>query len=220
MTQREENKFRAYSAIKSLFEANEAILSEYLPLKNNVATFSAKHDEIGALSAIRRIGTSGVTAAKLTAKEKLATVAFEVSCCGLAYATSIKNPELATSFDYDMSDIRYGSDEEAGSISKSILKTAKENQEGLSAHMLEEEDLTELEECLSEYEALYGKQGSESSVSVANTKKTKALFRQMDALLDLTLDRQMTKIQRKHPDFVTAYFNARGIKDLGGPRSN
>lgn len=220
MTQREENKFRSYSALKSLFEANEAIVSQYLPLQNSVATFSGKHDEIGALSAVRQTGTSGVTTAKLAAKDKLATVAFEVSCCGLAYATSINNPEMAASFDYELSDIKYGSDEDTGSMSKSILKTAKENKEGLSAHMLEEEDLTELEECLSEYEALYGKQGSESSVSVANTKKTKALFRQMDALLDLTLDRQMTKIQRKHPDFVTAYFNARGIKDLGGPRSN
>lgn len=208
------NKFNSYTAIKGVLAHNLGIYEEITLMSQSVEEFYQKVDEINVVAARTKADTSGETAAKRLAKEKLAVLATSLAASASIYAYESSNIELESALQYSYTDLKYARDSEALSRAMVIETELLVHRHKLDAYMITAGDLEELHKHITDYQNALKKRGSVKSQRVANFMKLKKLFREADQILIHKIDRLVLRLKPEFPSFFDAYTNARSIVDL------
>lgn len=153
MNKRQSNKYNSYVKLKGVLQAN-ASLYESIPIfKQFVDKFLSLLAELLSLNSEHTHDTTPVTDAKTIAKEKMTRLTSELAAAASAWAHEQNDPVLIGQFDYSYSDIRYARDNEASSISMSVLEELKSNATQLTEYMISEQDTATLEGYINEFAA-------------------------------------------------------------------
>lgn len=195
-------------------DMNQDIVESTGVLVQVVQEFNEALDQIKRVAAKAGSDTTGETAAKKHAKERLAYVASSLAASGAVFAVDRSNKELEASLKYSYSDIKYGLDNEALHIARAIESILLNHRVGLSHYLVSEQDLEELHQRIVEYADALEERGGAKSGAVAENKRLVRLFRTTDDLLERKLDRLVFRLKARHPKFYDAYSNARLIDDL------
>jgi len=208
------NKLNAYRAVKGVLNRNRDIVESFEMVVQAVKEFYEKLDEIERVGARAISDTTGETAAKKKAKERLAYVASSLAACGAVFAVNKADKELEASLKYSYSDIKYGLDNEAMHTARAIEEILLDRRTELIPYLVSDQDLDDLHQKIQEYDNALKARGGAKSGSVAENKRLAILFRSTDDLLERKLDRFVFRLKARHLQFYDAYSNARLIDDL------
>jgi len=143
----------------------------------------------------------------------MATLAVELTGSLKALAFDQNDAQMEAAVDFAYSDIRYTSDIEALQNANVILAEIDTHLLELADYMVSEADRTELKASIDAFEQLSESKGEVKSSSVSDTRRLSQLFREMDDLLNKSLDQLLLRLKRKQPAFYDTYMNARNIAD-------
>ncbi len=208
------NKLNSYSAIKGVLALNLGIYEQITLMNQSVEEFYQKLDEIDAVAARTTSDTTGETAAKKLAKEKLAALATSLAASASIYAYESSNIELESSLQYSYTDIKYARDNDALARARIIENELLEHRNSLEAYLITSSDLEELHKYIIDYDDALKTRGSVKSHRVADFLKLEELFREADLILIHKIDRFVLRLKPEFPTFFDAYTNARSIVDL------
>lgn len=214
MEKRKSNKYNSYKAVCGVLKENRSLYSTIDLISQTVGEFNAKLDEINKVITRTELDTTGETAAKKLAKEKLARFASELAASASVYAVETANIELESALQYSYTDLRFTSDSEALHIAMVIEAELLPHREHLERYLITEEILEELHSQIEAYDKAMVRKGGAKSEQVADFKRQTVLFKEADHILAKKLDRLMLRLRSQHPAFYDAYLNARMIVDL------
>ena len=214
MNKRQSNKLNSYKSVKGVLETNQNIYEGTSIINQSVESFFSIVNELGKISTITAMDTTGETSAKILAKEKLATLASSLAVSASVYAFETTDVELEASLSYTYSDLRYSRDEETLQNSRAIETELRENFDQVTDYLISEQNLADLQQAIEEFDNAGETKGEVKSGSVAETRRLAILFRVADDLLNKKLDRFVARLKAEYPTFYDAYSNARMIVDL------
>lgn len=208
------NKLNSYAAVKGVLAHNLGIYEQITLMSHSVEDFYQKVDEIGAVAARTKADTTGETAAKKLAKEKLAALATALAASASIYAYESSNIELESALQYSYTDINYARDNEALLRAMAVETELLAHRNKLDAYMITASDLEELHQHITAYQDALKRRGSVKSQRVADFLKLEVLFREADQILIHKIDRFVLRLKPEFPTFFDAFTNARSIVDL------
>jgi hypothetical protein len=214
MNKYQSNKMNAYTGVIGVLNQNRHIFEPFKMMNQAVAEFYDACEEIKEVDGKAESDTTGETAAKQAAKEKLAFVASSLAACGAVLAVNRSDPEMEAMLKYSYSDMRYGLDNEASDIAGVIESVLLKHRDELTDYMVSDQDLADLHQRIEVYsDSLVNRGGAKSGV-VAENKRLIHLFKSTDDLLEQKIDRFVFRLKERFPKFHDAYHNARLITDL------
>lgn len=214
MDKYQSNKLNSYKSVKGVLDEYRNLYENEATLSRSVRDFFDMLGEIGRIATRTKMDTTGETAAKKLAKEKLARLASTLAASGAAYAFETSNQELEAALDYTYTDIKYARDSDALTRARAIETELLTHKEHLLEYMISEQDLDELDRHIDNYLTSLEVRGGVKSEHVADVRRLEILFRETDQLLQKRLDRFVLRLQSKTPMFYDAYSHARRIVDL------
>ena len=160
-------------------------------------------------------GTSNATETAMTIekgklKAELWTVVNELCSAALSYAEDHKNEQLKKVFSVTKTDLLYGKDDDAISMSSMIHHELEAIVEELGDYLVEQADLDELGQMITDFNNTRKSRSGESSTTRLAFKSLRESFTELSDLLDRKMDNFVNRLSRKEPEFATAYFAARG----------
>ena len=200
--------------VKGVLEAHPGVFESSPMAGRAVEEFSAALEEIKAVAVRAGSDTTGETAAKKLAKERMAYVASALAACGAVFAVNSSDRELEASLQYSYSDIKYGLDNEALQIARAIESLLLDHRKELREYLVSDQDLEELHQRIEEYAQALVARGGAKSGAVSEHQRLGRLFKTTDALLEGKIDRFAFRLKKQFPKFYTAYNHARLIDDL------
>lgn len=214
MDKYQSNKLNSYKSVKGVLDDYRDLYENEAVLNRSVKDFYKMLSEIGRVATRTIMDTTGETAAKKLAKEKMARLASTLAASGTAYAFETSNPELEAALNYSYTKIYYAKDSEAPARARAIETELLTHKEHLQEYMISEQDLDELDRYIDNYLESLQLRGGVKSAHVADVKRLEILFKETDLLLLKRLDRFVLRLQSKNPMFYDAYSHARRIVDL------
>jgi hypothetical protein len=214
MKKSQSNKLNAYDCVQGVLEENWELYENEAVMKQAVAEFFHILDEIGKAKKYSKEGTMGLTVAKDLAKEKLARLVGALSASASVYAFESSDAEMEASFKQTYTDIRFASNNTALDNARALEAELLPHREKLTAYMVSAQDLENLHQHILAYDNALEEKGGAKSGRVAESKEFARLIKETDRLLVRKLDRLVLRLQALHPDFFTAYYQARMVVDL------
>jgi len=214
MEKRKSNKHNSYQAVKGVLKEYKSLWTKIDLIHRTVGEFNATLDEIDKVAVRTELDTTGETAAKKLAKEKLARFASELAAAASVYALETSNIELESALQYSYTEIRFTLDSQALQIAMVIESELLPHREHLEEYLITEGNLEELHSLIEAYENTLKRRGGAKSGQVADFKRLTILFKEADHILAKKLDRLVLRLRSQQPVFYDAYTNARMIVDL------
>lgn len=208
------NKLNSYAAVKGVLADNLDIYKQITLMNQSVEEFYQAVNEIDQAAARTTADTTGETAAKKLAKEKLATLACALAASASIYAYDSSNVELESALQYSYTEIKYARDSDALARARVIEAELLAHRHKLDAYMITTVDLEELHQHITAYDDALKRRGSVKSQRVAAFRELEELVREADRILIRKLDRFVLRLKPEFPSFYDAYTNARSIVDL------
>jgi hypothetical protein len=214
MDKRQSNKFNSYQSVKGVLDDNRDIYEPIAFIRRSIEEFLGILDELDEVATRTQMDTTGETAAKKLAKEKLARLASSLAASGSVYAFESSNIELEATLKYTYTDINYALDNYALQKAMAIETELLIHKDHLEDYMISAENLEDLHSHIEVYEDALETRGGVKSQSVADFQRLAVLFKKADNILAKKLDRFVLRLKSKYPTFYDAYRNARTIIDL------
>lgn len=208
------NKLNAYAAVRGVLANHLDIYQQITLMSQSVEEFYQKVDEINEEAARTVADTTGETAAKKLAKEKMARLASALAASASIYAYDSSNVELESALQYSYTEIKYAPDNDAMVRARVIEAELLAHRHKLDAYLITAGDLEELHNHITAYDDALERRGSVKSHRVAYFLELKELVREADRILIRKLDRFVLRLKPEFPAFYDAYTNARSIVDL------
>jgi len=216
MTNREENRYNMFKAVKAVLDANTT-LTETIPVF--AETITGLHNQIEAIKATDIAftnSTSGKASVVHVKEEEVMKAFLPVKSALYAYAVKMKDEELKSLSGISESKLKRLRDSEQVLKIKSIYDTAVMNSANLQPYGITAETLTALGNKLAALEDSAENKSTGHTNRSALRTKLDDLFESTDDLLSEQLDHLIELLREKESAFYNQYFAARVVYDLGG----
>lgn len=160
--------------------------------------------------------TTGLTLNKANAKKAMCEKTFEISSAIGAYACTVKNAELAAKVEFTYSDIFRSRDIETAGRCENVRALATTHLVALADYAVTAADLTDLAKKIDEYKTALATPTDARVSKKTATANIDAAFDALMEIIEKRMDKLMPKFKTLRADFVTDYWNARNIVDVGG----
>lgn len=157
----------------------------------------------------RETTTSGQSKIIAVAKQTAVKAIFRLATVLSTFVYKSKKLDLYTRVTKHESDFAHLSESELVKEGKEIIRLAEENQEGLPAHGLKENEILDAKTAVKGYEDSLVNRGTTDTQSVGETKSVYEIIAQMKRLLKNELNQHAKKFIEDDPEFYDGYkYNA------------
>ncbi|MEZ5084331.1 MAG: carboxypeptidase regulatory-like domain-containing protein [Bacteroidales bacterium] len=215
MNDGQENKFTMYEATMAIMDEYEAIWTTVAAVSDITSKITNIITDIGNFRQIQVADTTGITIDKNAIKEDLIQATLKVINGLVAYAVVNDDNELRNRVNYTRSDLEYSRENILVDKARLIYETALPLAADLVAYLVAQEDIDAITNLLKDFEQALPEKRLAVTQSKYSTEAIRDKFREADGLLRNKLDKLILIFQPANPEFVSRYFNARIIIDLG-----
>ncbi len=215
MDKRNENNQTMWESVDSVLNDNETTVNSIAELKNFVDDFRAKK-KTAALKFKEADDTPKGKVAEKDANALLLIKSADNACSAIAaYAHKTGNLELAAKAAISTTEWHLMRDTELPTNAEAIIALADANATALIPHGLTAEKLALFKTRYQAYaDALKSRLGSSSESGTA--RETGETFTaQVNIILRKEIDKYVNQLEDDYPEFSSAYFAARAVKNLG-----
>ena len=215
MNDRQSNKFKAFLNTDRFWDRLAARMTLKGRIQELRQSFKALLGAIEIKDGTRLTGTTSYTALKDEARAKLiATLKHMTSAFSLI--SSIKNDaELTSLAKFNIGRLANMRMTEFDNSVRGIKDMAIRYKSDLINEGVEEEDFSDLETEIAQYDLAAKNLAESESSKIAATSTLLELFRRGDAIIN-EFDKVITILSRKNPEIVPEYEASKTIKNLGG----
>jgi hypothetical protein len=180
-----------------------------------VNKFEKLTSEIDAQRQIQEGRTTGITENKQKEEDEMIQATIETGAAVYAYADIIGDSELKSKVNYSPSDLKTARDTDLRVICQSVHNVAKDRISELGDYGTTPEDLDKLQKEIDDFSEMLSKSMKAINTRSTATAKIAELMKETDELLKNQLDKLVTTLQSREPEFYTNYMKARRIIDMG-----
>lgn len=202
-----------YKAVKSIIAENQANWSELPAFASAVFTFGERLDALMQAAYHQNLALIGVSAVKDAKRSIVVDKAFAMCSSMVAYAVVNKDVELISHMKIAKHELIYCSKDTMLILVDRIVTRASEIVDLLEDYGVIQADIDELRLLRDELDAQMSAPRNAIIDRKGHTARIKSLVRELDAIIKFQLDKLMIILKEDHPDFFTAYTNARIIVD-------
>jgi hypothetical protein len=216
MQKRDTNRTNMIRATLTWCTDNSAATSSIPMFASIKATVENKLILIDQLTQIDMSGTKGVTLDTLKLRHSMQNIAFKCSCAIGAYAATQKNNTLRAKVNYTLNALNAKKKEEIDDICQTIHDEALTNFAAATSFGYTNPDITDLQTAIN----LYRQSVQNPRQAIIKRKVAKETLRTLineikDTLFKQVMDPMAQTLLLTNPNFVSGYFQAREIIDLG-----
>lgn len=202
MNKKQSNRFNAFMAIKGVLNKHPTIITSLPMLNQTVDEFFALINEINEVGIRREKDTTGETAAKRVAKNRLASLASRLAASGMACAFDRSDKEMETALDYSYYEIRSAKDADTLQMTGAIETELLKHREELDGYMVTGVHLADLPRHMEQFREAMRIKGGVKSARVADTRELSRLFKTTGDLLSRKMDRLILRLKTESPTFT------------------
>lgn len=207
------NKIAMYKAVRSIIENHEAIWTNLPAFSQSRDAFIEKLNELEQKSYAQSLALIGVSAAKDAKKQIAIERTYAISSGLVAFATMSNNPALLEQMNVKKKDIFQASKTNLLLIIDRVIAKATEFGNELTDFGVDQQSVAELKELRDELEIQFNAPRNAIIERKGYTQQIKALRIELDRIIKFQLDKLILVFETEHPEFFTAYKNARVIVD-------
>lgn len=208
------NKIAMYKAVKD-------VLAQHDTVWTGIPAFVSVHDAfMNKLSDLEQgvynqsLSVIGVNAAKNAKRDLVIDKAFAISSGIVAYAVLNNDAALIDQIKIAKSDMKNASKAKLMIMIDRIIAKATEFGDAITEFGVSELSVTELQTLRDELELILNSPRNAIIARKGYTRMIKTLREELSTMLNLQLDKLMEVLKEEHPDFFSAYKDARVIVDL------
>ncbi|MEZ5083970.1 MAG: carboxypeptidase regulatory-like domain-containing protein [Bacteroidales bacterium] len=211
----QENKFNMY-------QATNGVLGEFEPIWTAIPAFSDITSkvtniitDISTYHQIQIADTTGITVDKNIIRQNLIQATLKVIHGLVAHAIVIADNELLNRVNYNKSDLTLSRDTILADKAQIIHDNAAPLVTELATYLVTPTDIETLSNLIKDYTDALPEKRIAVTQSMYSTDFLREKFLEMDDLLRNKLDKLIRIFEASNPEFVSRYFAARTIIDLG-----
>ena len=215
MTDRQENKFSMYLAVRIVCNSYGIVWSEFVAYVKTFGDFETIISQIMETRLIQEGKTTGVAENKQKEEDEMINKTISIASAVFAYASVIGDNELKEKINYSPSKLKYSRDTILRDRCQLVHDETSKVIENLGDYGILAADLEELQQEIDDYAAIIAKPRTAIGTRATATAQLIELFKQGDDLLNSRLDKLTEQYKSNNPEFYISYKNARSIIDLG-----
>jgi len=215
MTDRQENKFSMYLAVRIVCNSYGIAWSEFVAYVKTFGDFETIISQIMETRLIQEGKTTGVAENKQKEEDEMINKTVSIASAVFAYASVIGDNELKEKINYSPSKLRKSRDTILRDRCQLVHEETSKVIDNLGDYGILAADLEELQQEIDDYAAIIAKPRTAIGTRATATAQLIELFKQGDDVLNSRLDKLMEQYKSNNPDFYISYKNARSIIDLG-----
>lgn len=204
-----------------MYKAVKDVLAQHDTVWTGIPAFVSVHDAfINKLSDLEQgvynqsLSVIGVNAAKNAKRDLVIDKAFAISSGIVAYAVLNNDAALIDQIKIAKSDMKNASKAKLMIMIDRIIAKATEFGDAITEFGVSEVSVTELQTLRNELELILNSPRNAIIARKGYTRMIKTLREELSTMLNLQLDKLMEVLKEEHPDFFSAYKDARVIVDL------
>ena len=220
MNKTQSNRLSMFKAVLAVMDSSSEIISS-VPIINQFKTELAGYiKQIESKGLTVTTSTSGKTLAKVDAREVLSDLLLKMGSSIYSYAKR-KNIQDAMSI-CEVSRTRLARMKENDYVIKTdaIIEKLKQYKDSLSDYGVTDEKIRLLESLLEDFKTAADLKDTGSANKTAAYDSLEQLFINVNELFLHELDGMVEHFSKTYPEFYSAYFSARTVKDLGRHHAN
>jgi len=216
MDNRDTNHVNMITTTSQFCTENIAVLAPIPASAGVLSTISSKLTLISQLDQIVTGTSTGVTLDTNLSRENMSKIAFKCASATFAYATSINNNTIKALVNYTIPKLNDFKKEEVDDVCQKIHDAASSYFGGASQYGIIASDITDLQTAIDLYRTS-SQNPRQAIISISSAaSQIKQLIRQIiDLYLKGLLDPMVNTLIITNPTFVSEYFLAREIIDIG-----
>ncbi len=215
MKKAQSNKMSMIYATQNACERQIDVVNEFLPFKQAFQEFRECLTEIGVLFRIQDTPTIGITQNKIYLKTEMAKAAIEIANGICFYAEDTKNYQLLEKADFSTSDIIQARDFISAQRCFILQALAEEHLTPLASYGIHTSHLEDFTARITAFESVIIGPREFQAQKKAATRALDVLIKKADHIMKNRMDRMVTRLRSRHPQFYQDYFNARKIINTG-----
>ena len=216
MNTSQSNRVNMIRTVVQFCDDNVLVTAAITAFANVLAIVKNKLVLIDQLNQIAVGKTKGVTSDTRAIRATMTDIAFKCASALSAYADSVHNNTLKTLVDYPLSDLQRLRKEEVDDVCQTIHDAANTHIAAAGAFGYVLSDVTDLQTAIDLFrpvsqnprQAVIARKTANKNVTVLINDITLDFFKQQ-------MDRMAKTLKSTAPDFVTGYFSAREVINLG-----
>jgi hypothetical protein len=212
MDTKQTNRITMFKTTAAYLDAKHLVWKDLARLATAVTEFKAKIEAIDG-AAQKQEAPTGATDDKAAAREALEEVLF-LTCEALGVlAHDTEDHDLSALTSVTMTSLQRFGEEQLSNRATQVLAEANTRKTELATLDVTQANLDELESALTEFNAAKARPRTATANRSAQTQSLPNLIRDVSSLLRNQIDRMVSLLRRKNPDFVAGYESARVIVD-------
>ncbi|MDP4290489.1 MAG: hypothetical protein Q8908_05360 [Bacteroidota bacterium] len=215
MNDKEKSRFTMFKNVQSTVNTFGDIVKMYPKLEQHYSNFVNEVELLKQNDVVYSTVKLGTTDQKNSAKEALAGTLARRCRTVTALAVDINDLELKAIVDISEGNLKVLSNEDISKKAKIILEKIKQHKQELAEYGLGDEEITELETAITDYDSKLDNKESKSQTSVVARSDLSDIFSKADGIL-AQLDNIIQGLSKKHAELSKNYFQARNIRGSGG----
>ena len=215
MTDRQENKFSMYLAVRIVCNSYGIVWSEFVAYVKTFGDFETIISQIMETRLIQEGKTTGVAENKQKEEDEMINKTVSIASAVFAYASVIGDNELKEKINYSPSKLRKSRDTILRDRCQLVHEETSKVIDDLGDYGILAADLEELQQEIDDYAAIIALPRTAIGTRATATAQLIELFKQGDDVLNSRLDKLTEQYKSNNPDFYISYKNARSIIDLG-----
>jgi hypothetical protein len=215
MTDSQENKVSGYQTVDVVLENNEGVFGTHLPFMGLVTIFRGNLGKILALGQEQGQIRTGAAAEKATIRTSLEEATMKVRNGVRALGIGTQNKKLRDSVNINDSELKGCRDNDMAKYAGMIHKIADGVKTQLGDYLVTAEDIAAVSNLQKQYLAVISDPRYGIILTKDATRNLKRIFRDTDILLREKMDEMILIFKPGNANFVSNYFDARIIVNLG-----
>lgn len=217
MTDSQENKRSAYLATLKILnsDTHKPIWLDDTDFTALVTQFENNITDINIIRAIQEQDNTGIALLKADVRTRLTNALVKVINGVVAQAIYTDNVELQNTVNYPFGDLQNSRDSILADKATVVYDTAWPIRAGLVTRRITEADITLIDTLKQQFIQLIPEPRAGIIETSAATEDLQNKIKQTDDLLNNKIDKTILVYRPEFPDFITQYFKAREIINLG-----
>lgn len=215
MKNRTGNRVSMLHATLALLKENPAITATIPALGTAISEVETKLTAVNQLNQTALASVKGVTKDTNAIRSAMTALAFKCGSAVSAYASSVSNNDLRVKVTFTVRTLSKMKKEEAGSVCQVIRNEAQANIAAAGAFGYTAADVTALQNAIHAFRAAAA---NPRLAIIAKTRAVADIDKAVRALIikfKREIDKMVNTLKENHPAFVSQYYSAREIIDLG-----
>jgi hypothetical protein len=218
MNDRQENKYSAHIAVRSVLEEHAAVWTPHQAFAEGVATFESLIEQLEGHSGGKATKvTVGTTRAKAKFRREFEAEVLRLAASMTTYARRKGDAKLEAAMKTTASALRQRRDTALAEFATTVRDEAKKHLPKLGAYQITDASLTAFSDLLKDYKAMVPAPRQTQVERKASTAALADTFRATDTVLE-DLDRLLLAFEKTDPKFVAEYRAARRTLSSGRRR--